>query len=117
MDRRFVVYENNSHSGRGEAVFSYGQHVNQKNNIMERDIACFILQMEKSQNRPINAMLVVKYLIVTKKRYNTFMELIDYIFHRNDFKPLIAPLPAHVEEKETHKTEILQDVNDLRMEV
>ena len=94
-----------------------GQHVNQKNNIMERDIACFILQMEKSQNRPINAMLVVKYLMVTKKRYNTIIELIDYIFHRKDFKPLVSPLPAHVEVKEVHKQEVMEAIDNLKMEV
>lgn len=117
MDRRIVVYENNSQSGRGEAVFSFGQHVNQKNNIMERDLACFLLQMEKSQKTPINPMLVVKYIIFTKQRYYSIIELIEWLFHRKDFKPVIAPLPDHVEAKKEHKDIIFEDIDRLHMEV
>lgn len=110
LDRRIVIYENNSQTGKGEPVFSFGQHVNEKNNIMERDLAYFLLQMEKSKNRPINVMMVVKYIIFNKNRAYPVVELIDYIFHRKDFKPIPAPLPVHCTEKECRKEEVRHDL-------
>ena len=111
MDRRIVVYENNSQTGKGESVFQFCNHVNEKNNILERDYASFILQAEKSKNRPINAMLVAKYIIASKQRFNPFVELYNYIFHKNDFQPYIAPLPEHVEVKQEFKSEVLRDLD------
>lgn len=104
MIRRIVIYENNN-MNRGEAIFGFGQHVNPRNNVMERDIASFILQLEKSQKHPVNAMLVVKYIIFHKNRANYLSEAIDYLFHRKDFKPYSAPLPEHV----TLKSELRKD--------
>lgn len=115
MDRRIVIYENNSQTGKGEAVFQFCQHVNEKNNILERDLAQFILQVEKSRNTPINAMLVAKFIVVTKKRFNPLMELIDFLFHREDFKPYVAPLPEHCHDKELQKNEVRQDLEAMRV--
>lgn len=79
------MYENNE-SIKGDPIFSFSQPI-LENNLVERDIASFILKMEKSNEIPINSLLVAKFILANKKRLNSVSELIDFIFHQDDFKP------------------------------
>lgn len=120
MERRIVIYENNE-MGHGEAVFTFIQHVSEQNNILERDLAKFVIEASKSQRlylrhaKRINPMLVTKFIIKGLNKWNSIFEAINYLFSSDDFKPVIAPLPAHVEEKKLSRDTTKKDLETLRV--
>jgi len=90
MKRRIEIYENTEY-GKGTRIFCSEVEIH-KNSILERDIAGFILKMEKDEQIKLNSILVSKYIVSNKKGLNSLEELFDYALHPEHFKPSIQSM-------------------------